>query len=66
MTEETFNNVQSYSPGVRLEGGWRFLLKEGGAISEGYRYVEVDTGKVRLRNANGHKINRIERDVLRK
>jgi len=50
---------------MRLESGWWFLLKKGRTIHEGHRYVEVDIGKIRLRNANGHKTNRIERNVLR-
>jgi hypothetical protein len=51
---------------MRLKRRQWFLLKERGTILGRYRSVEVDTGKTRLRNANGHKINRVERDVLRK
>jgi hypothetical protein len=66
MTKKTFHNVQSNSTRMRLECGWWLIPKEGRAIHERHRYVEVDIGKIRLRNAYGHKINRIERNVLRK
>jgi len=49
---------------MRLKCRWWFLLEERRAIHEGYWYVEVDIGKIRVRYANGHKINRIERNVL--
>jgi hypothetical protein len=65
MTKKTSNYVQSNSTRMRLERRWWFIPKEGGTILERHRTVEVDTGKTRLRNANGHKINRFERDVLR-
>jgi hypothetical protein len=65
MTEETSNYVQSNSPRMRLERRWWFLLEEGGAILGRHRSVEVDIGKTWLRNANGHKINQFERNVLR-
>jgi len=51
---------------MRLKRGWWFLFEERGTILGGYRSVEVDTGKTRLRNANGHKIDWFEGDVLRK
>jgi hypothetical protein len=40
---------------MRLECRWWLILKEGRVIHERHRYVEVDIGKIRLRNANGHK-----------